>query len=240
MPCFEYGQAETDHLKRRDRRLGSAIDRIGRIEREVNPDLFAALVHSIVSQQISAKAAATVWSRLHLQCTEITPQSIAATGVDAVQKCGLSLRKAGYIQNICRTVLQKDLIMEEFPQLPDAEIIQRLSGLHGIGEWTAEMLMIFSLQRPDIVSWGDLAIRRGMMALYGLKKIDRAIFDKYRIRYSPYGSVASLYLWRIAAENPPKKSVKTNKEKQKCLVNKKNGKRSNPATAPMTANFSME
>ena len=77
-----------------------------------------------------------------------------------------------------------------------------LSALDGVGVWTAEMLLIFSLQRPDVVSWGDLAIRRGMMALYGLNSLTRTQFDNYRKRYSPYGSVASLYLWALAARKP--------------------------------------
>ena len=93
-------------------------------------------------------------------------------------------------------------MLDDFPSLPDAEIISRLSALDGVGVWTAEMLLIFSLQRPDVVSWGDLAIRRGMMALYGLNSLTRTQFDNYRKRYSPYGSVASLYLWALAARKP--------------------------------------
>ncbi|MCU0564846.1 MAG: DNA-3-methyladenine glycosylase 2 family protein, partial [Desulfobacterales bacterium] len=84
--------------------------------------------------------------------------------------------------------------------MPDARVIERLSSLPGIGVWTAEMLLIFSLCRPDVVSWGDLAIRRGMMNLYGLKDLSREQFDRFRKRYSPCGSVASLYLWALSAE----------------------------------------
>ena len=119
-----------------------------------------------------------------------------------IQQCGLSMRKARYIHGASRAVAMQELMLEEFPSLPDAEIISRLSALDGIGVWTAEMLLIFSLQRPDVVSWGDLAIRRGMMALYGLSSLTRTQFDNYRQRYSPYGSVASLYLWVLAARKP--------------------------------------
>lgn len=213
MPVFEYGQAELDHLKKRDKKLGQAIERIGQIDREVNPDLFAALVHSIIAQQISSKAAVTVWNRMCLQCGEINPQTIAANSAESLQKCGLSFRKTDYILKVAETVLQGELDIEKLPLLSDEEIVRQLSSLHGLGVWTAEMLMIFSLQRSDIVSWGDLAIRRGMMSLYGLTALDRPTFDKYRKRYRPYGSVASLYLWRLAAENPPVKSGKSGKEK---------------------------
>ncbi len=82
--------------------------------------------------------------------------------------------------------------------MADEEIIDVLSSLRGIGVWTAEMLLLFSLCRPDVVSWGDQAIRRGMMNLYGLKTLSREQFERYRRRYSPYGSVASLYLWAIS------------------------------------------
>jgi len=200
MEFFRYGVTEIAYLKRRDKRLGIAIERIGLIQREIITDLFAALVHSIVGQQISAKAAVTVWKRLQEYFCEITPQKIAAATAAEIQQCGLSMRKASYIKGIGEAVVKGELNIGEFPQLTDGEIIERLSALNGIGVWTAEMLLIFSLERPDVVSWGDLAIRRGIMRLYGLKKLDKAAFERYKKRYSPYGSVASLYLWAVAAE----------------------------------------
>ena len=202
MPVFSYGQTELSHLKRKDKKMARIIEQIGPIERAVNPDLFSALIHSIVAQQIATKAAATVWNRLLERCGEITPQCLYAMDVAEIQRCGLSMRKARYIHGASRSVALQELKLDEFPALPDADIIARLSGLEGIGVWTAEMLLIFSLQRPNIVSWGDLAIRRGMMALYGLNGLTSTQFDNYRKRYSPYGSVASLYLWALAARKP--------------------------------------
>ncbi|MEN6462477.1 MAG: DNA-3-methyladenine glycosylase 2 family protein [Syntrophomonas sp.] len=202
MEIFQYGQVELDYLKKKDKKLGLAIDRIGMIERKVIPDLFTALISSIVSQQISSKAAATVWNRMQEHFEAIMPLTIASATIEEIQQCGLSTRKAGYIKGIGEAVVQGELNISEFPQLLDSEIIKRLSSLHGVGVWTAEMLMIFSMQRPDIVSWGDLAIRRGIMNLYGLKELDKAKFERYKKRYSPYGSVASLYLWELATDNP--------------------------------------
>ncbi len=202
MPVFNYGQTELDHLKRKDKKLARIIEQIGPIERAVNPDLFSALIHSIVAQQIATKAATTVWNRLLERCGEITPQCLYAMDAAEIQQCGLSMRKARYIHGASRAVALQELSLDEFPALSDAEIIARLASLEGIGVWTAEMLLIFSLQRPNIVSWGDLAIRRGMMALYGLKRLDKIQFDNYCKRYSPYGSVASLYLWALAAKKP--------------------------------------
>ena len=202
MPVFNYGQTELDHLKRKDKKLARIIEQIGPIERAVNPDLFSALIHSIVAQQIATKAATTVWNRLLDRCGEITPHCLYAMDAAEIQQCGLSMRKARYIHGASRAVVLQELSLDEFPALPDAEIIARLAALEGIGVWTAEMLLIFSLQRPNIVSWGDLAIRRGMMALYGLKRLEKSQFDSYCKRYSPYGSVASLYLWALAAKKP--------------------------------------
>jgi DNA-3-methyladenine glycosylase II len=195
---FKYGQVELDYLKKKDKKLAEAIERIGMIEREVIPNLFAALINSIVGQQISAKAATTVWNRMIDRFGEIVPQKLAEAVVEEIQQCGLSMRKANYIKNISEAVTKGKLNLEELSELADEEVCRRLSALNGIGVWTAEMLMTFSMQRPNIVSWGDLAIRRGMMMLYHHKELDKARFEKYKKRYSPYGTVASLYLWAIS------------------------------------------
>jgi DNA-3-methyladenine glycosylase II len=200
MQLFKYGNAEIDHLKSRDRKLGGAIDRIGMIERQVIPDLFEALVHSVVAQQVSSKAAATVWGRLCGNLPDITPGKVASADVADIQQCGLSMRKARYIRGIGEAAVSGDLDLAGLREMPDARVIEKLSSLPGIGVWTAEMLLIFSLCRPDVVSWGDLAIRRGMMNLYGLQALSKMQFDRFRKRYSPCGSVASLYLWALSAK----------------------------------------
>jgi DNA-3-methyladenine glycosylase II len=198
MPHFEYGPKEIDHLKKKDKKLGAAIERIGFIKRETKPDVFGAMVDSIISQQISGKAADTVLDRLCGLIGDITPAHVAATETDRIQQCGMTMKKAVYIKNLADAVLTRALDLEELRLLPDAAVIKKLVGLDGIGVWTAEMLLLFSLCRPDVVSYGDLAIRRGMMKLYGLKELPKAKFERYRKRYSPYGSVASLYLWQVS------------------------------------------
>ncbi len=199
MEIFPYGQTELAYLKKRDKKLGEAIDRIGMIERSVIPDLFPALINSIVGQQISNKAKDTVWNRFLTRFGDITPPKLAVVTAAEIQQCGITMKKATYIKSITQAVLAGKLNIDQLSELPDEEVCKRLSALDGIGVWTAEMLMIFSLRRPDIVSWGDLAIRRGMMLLYHHRTLDKAKFIKYKKRYSPYGTVASLYLWAIAA-----------------------------------------
>jgi len=198
MAVFEYGSVEIEYLKRRDKKLGAAIERIGIIERRVVPDPFSSLIMIIVSQQISSKAADTVCKRLREMLVEIIPENVANASITDIQKCGMSVRKATYINGIGDAVVSGGLDIAGFDELPDEEIIRQLSSLSGVGLWTAEMLLIFSLGRPDVVSWGDLAIRRGMMNLYGLKSLSKDQFECYRKRYSPYGSVASLYLWALS------------------------------------------
>ena len=200
MAVFAYGVKEIEHLRKKDKKLGLAIDRIGPIEREVDPDPFSAIIGSIVSQQISNKAAETVLGRLLQSVGAITPQNLAAADASEIQKCGMSYRKAGYIMGVAQAAVTKSLDFDILAILSDEEIIKKLSALQGVGVWTAEMLLIFSLQRPNVVSFGDLAIRRGMMNLYGLKELKKDQFAVYKKRYTPYGSVASLYLWALSVE----------------------------------------
>ena len=198
-PFFRYGEAETAHLTRRDAILGAAIDRIGLIERKITPDPFTALVECVVDQQISAKAARTVRERLNALAGDVTPERIAALSADDIQKCGMTMKKAVTIAGVANAVLSGELDPDALCELPDDDVVARLTALDGVGLWTAEMILIFALGRRDVVSWGDLAIRRGMTRLYGLETLTRGQFLRYRKRYSPHGSVASLYLWAVAA-----------------------------------------
>lgn len=200
MSYFEYGDIEIDYLKKRDKKLGLEIDRIGMIKRETNKNLFSSLISSVISQQISTKAAITVTNRLVELIGEFTPVNIEKTELESIQKCGMSLRKASYIKGIAEAAISKEVDFENLHKLSDEEVSKELTSLKGIGEWTAEMILIHSLERPDILSYKDLAIRRGIMRLYNLEEISKKDFEIYRKRYSPYCTVASLYLWEISGE----------------------------------------
>jgi len=194
---FIYGATEIEHLRAKDRKLGEAIEEIGPIKREVYPELFPALVRSIVGQQISTKAQATVWKRMQDRFEPFTPEVLADTAVEELQGCGISMRKATYIYEMAHQIMTGNVDLDAFHRMSGAEGCTELTKLKGVGIWTAEMLLTFSLQRPDIVSFGDLAILRGMRMLYRHRKITPKLFAKYKKRYSPYGPVASLYLWAI-------------------------------------------
>lgn len=195
---FEYGEKEKQWLRTRDPVLSAAMDEIGHVHREVQPDLFKALINSIVGQQISTKAHVTIWNRMQERFAPITPENFENLRAEDIQTCGISMRKALYIKSIADAVSGGVLDLTLLPAMTDAEISASLVQLKGIGLWTAEMLMIFSMQRPDILSWDDLAIQRGLRMLYRHRAITPKLFAKYKKRYSPHASVASLYLWAIA------------------------------------------
>ncbi|MEQ5177475.1 DNA-3-methyladenine glycosylase family protein [Proteus genomosp. 6] len=199
---FQYGETEINTLKKRDKRLAKLIERIGEIKRPLTPDLFTALVKNIIEQQISVSATITVNQRLLNLCDGIyTPERIAKLSEQEIQQCGMTMRKASYIIGIADAVISERLDLNKIPEMTDKEVIDTLIQLKGIGVWTAEMLLISSLNRPDILSWGDLAIQRGIMRLYRHKTLDKVRFERYRKRYSPYGSTASLYLWALSKES---------------------------------------
>ncbi len=197
---FDYGQEEIDDLKKADGTLGTAMTRMGKVERVVIPDLFAALAHAMVGQLVSAKAARTVWERMQDRLGAISPQNIALQTAEAIQGCGMTMKKAVCLRHLAETVAAGAFRLEELHGLPDEEAVRRLMTLQGVGRWTAEMVLIHSMERRDVVSWGDIAIRRGMMKLYGLDGLSRERFEQYRRAYSPLGSIASIYLWQISSE----------------------------------------
>lgn len=196
---FPYGEQEIAYLKSRDKRLGEVIDKVGMVKRRVIPDLFAALVHSIVGQQISTKAHETIWRKMTGAFGEITPEKVLGLSPEELQAFGITFKKVDYIRSAARKIASGEFDIHALRTMSDAEVCAKLSELDGIGVWTAEMLMLHSLQRPDVLSFGDLAVQRGLRMLYHHRKITRPLFEKYRRRYSPYGSVACIYLWAVSA-----------------------------------------
>ena len=173
MPFFTYTDKELHYLSCRDPALKSIIDRYGRIERETNPDLFSALVDSIIGQQISTKAHMTIRGRIIELLGEITPQTINGCSEDKLQKTGITFKKAGYIKGISAAVASGSLDLLSLTAKSDDEIKKELTVLPGIGVWTAEMLMIFSMNRMNILSLKDLAIVRGLTRIYNLETINK-------------------------------------------------------------------
>ncbi len=201
---FEYDADAIEYLKSKDSKLGAAIDVVGPVRRRMDePDLFASTVHQIVGQQISSAALKTVWGRMQKNLGSISAETVCAASIEDLQSCGITFVKANYIKGFAQMVATGAFDLAAVERMDDAQAIAALSSIPGIGTWTAEMLLLFCLGRPDILSFGDLGIRRGMRVLYHHRKITRELFEKYRRRYSPYGSVASLYLWELSRMELP-------------------------------------
>lgn len=195
---FEYGEKETEYLKSKDVRLTEIIDKVGHIDRAVDRDLFSSVVHHIIGQQISTKAQRTVWQRMNDAFVQVTPVTIGNASINEMQSLGMTFRKAEYIKDFSQRILNGEFDLAAVELMPDEEAVSALAALKGVGVWTAEMILLFCLQRPNILSYDDLAIQRGMRMVYHHRKIDRQLFEKYRRRLSPYCSVASLYFWAVA------------------------------------------
>lgn len=195
---LEYGEKETEYLKSKDKRLGEIIGRVGHITRQADDNLFSSVIHHIIGQQISTKAQATIWQRMQDDFGVVNADAILAAGTDRLQSFGMTFKKAEYITDFAVKVKSGTFDLQGIWNKSDDEVITELSGLKGIGVWTAEMILLFCMQRPNVLSYGDLAILRGMRMVYHHRKIDRKLFEKYRRRLSPYCSVASLYFWAVA------------------------------------------
>lgn len=196
---FAYGKKELAYLKKRDKALGKFIAERGFIERKVEPNTFAALIQHIISQQINGKTAEKIYLRVCSLCnTMLTEQAIGSLEQAQLQACGMSAKKAQNILTAAAFFAEKNIAALYFAEKSDEEIIRELTQLPGVGVWTAEMLLLFSLQRQNILSYGDYGIKKGLCFLHGLEKIDKPTFLAFKEQYSPYASVASLYLWEIA------------------------------------------
>lgn len=199
MGTLHFTEKEKEELKKKDQRLGKAMEVIPFYERKTDEDLFRSLMNNIVGQQISMKAQETVWKRFMDHFEHITPEVLAKAPLEEIQSLGVSFRKAGYLKGTAEMIERKELDLEKLYSQSDEEVIKELVRLPGIGPWTAEMLLIFTMGRKDVMSFGDLAIKKGLMMLYGHETITKEIFEEYRLRFSPYGTLASLYLWEISS-----------------------------------------
>lgn len=171
-----------------------------------SPDLFSDLISSIISQQLSVKAAATIQKRfLALFDNKFpTPEQILQIPDEKIRECGISFPKIKYIKGIATAVIEKQIDLNKIPTLSDAQVLEELIKLKGVGKWTAEMLLMFSLGREDIFSMGDLGLRTAVSKLYGVDRDDFVSIEKISLKWSPYRTSASRYLWK-SLDNTPKK-----------------------------------
>ena len=197
MPIIEYNQEIMNYLKNSDPKLGAYIEQYGFIEVHRNPNIFETVVSSIISQQLSLKAAATIEKRFKDLIGSFEPRSILSRLDDELRACGLSYPKIKYIKEFAYKVQKGELIIDDFDSLNDEEVIQRLITVKGIGRWTAEMLAMFSLGRLDIFAYDDLALKKAVMKIQGYKTFSKLRYERLKKKYSPYGTVASIYYYEV-------------------------------------------
>lgn len=190
-------------LMRRDKRLGALIKRVGRckLPDSRGHDPFAGLVRVILSQQLSGKAADTIFGRvvtLTGGLDAMTPTALRAVEVTALRGAGVSGPKARYLHDLADRALDGRLDLHALDGCPDDEVIATITSVKGLGRWSAEMFLMFRLNRPDIFPVGDLGIVKGMQKLYDMRRPPSPRTMMRRAEFwRPYRSVAAWYLWRI-------------------------------------------
>jgi DNA-3-methyladenine glycosylase II len=206
-------------LMRRDPVLGSAIKRIGpcgMADRQ-RKDHLSALVGAIVSQQLSTKAAATIFGRLVALFPDqhiADAAAIAAQSDAQLRAVGLSGQKVSYLRDLSARILDGRLNLDELDTLPDEAVIERLTAVKGFGRWTAEMFLMFRLHRPDVLPAGDLGIVNAIQRLYKLRqRPDAKRVLKMGEVWRPYRSVASWYLWQTLRNAPLTDDARKSKRK---------------------------
>jgi DNA-3-methyladenine glycosylase II len=197
-----------------DPTMAALIDRLGKLDiatrlgrrKEERPaDAYGALLRAIVGQQLSTKAARTIYLRVLdlFGGTTPSPEQLLEASEKDLRGCGLSGRKTEYVRDLARHVLSGELELDRLPDLEDEQVIEEIVAVRGLGRWTAEMFLLFHLQRPDVLSGGDLGIRKAIQVEYGLDEMPTPtqvieIGESWR----PHRSLASLYLWESLAAVP--------------------------------------
>jgi len=180
---------------RDDAYVGPLIEEHGVLELDTADDMFERLVVSILRQQVSMASAAATRNRL-FESVEVTPEGILAAGPETLRDAGLSRQKTRYVRNVAEA-FREEYSKAHFEALDDDEVVSELTSITGVGEWTANMQLLFSLGRPDVFPVGDLGVRKGMRTLYGDEEMTREGMVAEAERWAPYRSYATLYLWRI-------------------------------------------
>jgi DNA-3-methyladenine glycosylase II len=216
-PAGAHARKPSAKLGAHDRELIEADPKLGRLitergpidpatdRRASRPDPYEALARAIVGQQLSTKAARSIWERVLalFEGKTPSPKQLIAAEPQALRDAGLSWSKVAYVRDLAERVEDGELDLERLPQLADDEVIEELTAIKGVGRWTAEMFLIFHLSRPDVLSTGDLGIRRAAQLAYGLDELPGAAeLERMGEAWRPHRTLACLYLWR-SLDNAP-------------------------------------
>lgn len=211
MPFQEKLDAAARHVAAHDKKLALVIKASGPCRIKPHKDHYGELVGSIVGQQLSAVAADAIWRRvLELFGGKMpTPEELIKVDGQKLRDIGLSWPKVRYVKDLAEHVLDGRLDLDHIATMPNEQLIEQLTAVKGIGEWSAHMFMMFGLGRLDILPVGDLGIRKAIQLLYGLDSLpspEQIVTIANQNGWHPYGSVACWYLWQSLDNNPGKKS----------------------------------
>lgn len=186
------------HLKKSDVVLATIIERVGPYRITYRDPSFEALARAIVFQQLSTKAARTIYGRLEEAAGgRITPEAIQGLSVGEMRRAGLSKQKIGYIRDLAEHAALGKVDFHRLPEMKDEEVIAVLTDIKGIGVWTAHMFLLFALRRPNVLAVGDLGVRTAIQRHYKKRKLPTPQqIEKLAVAWHPYCSVACWYLWR--------------------------------------------
>ena len=197
----EYWEMAKKELSRKDDVLHEIINEFDDLELVSRGDLFYTLIRSVIGQQISVKAASTVWSRFCERIGDIEPENILSADIEKLRSCGLSHRKAEYVIGISESWSDYDSL--EWKEMSNEEIIQELIKLRGVGRWTAEMILIFTMLRPDVFPIGDIGMIRGIEKSYNSgERMSREDLYSISEKWKPWRTVACCYMWRTVDPEP--------------------------------------
>lgn len=190
-----------DHFRKADPKLFRVLQKVGDFGsvRSVPPrEYFSRLCESIIGQQLSSKVADTFIERFYVLFLKklITPKRLLKLQDKALRKIGISWAKVKYLKDLAQKVQKKEVLLKDLPHLDDKDVVAQLTKVKGIGNWTAEMFLMFSLGREDVFSCGDLGLQKAIAEIYQIKNLTKSKAEKLSLRWSPYRTYASLILWR--------------------------------------------
>jgi len=195
---FEYGEVETDYLKEKDEALAKIIDQVGHIYECVDPDIYTSLVRIIIGQQISIAIYEKTWAAFQEKFGDpISPESVREQGIEGITALGIPTKRAEYILGITDMVIEGTLDVARLKTLSDDDAMSYLCSIKGVGPWTAEMVLLFYLQRKNVFSYGDIALLRGLRMMYNIENLTKERFEEFRKLFTPYCTIASLYIWEV-------------------------------------------
>ncbi len=203
MEVPEYWERAKTDLVERDRIMNKLIPQFGDLHLVGRRDPFITLARSVVGQQISVKAAETIWQRFAQLCPKCTPAQVLEVGEEPMRACGISKRKAEYLLDLAEHFKSRRVAAEKWGQMDDEAVIAELVQIRGIGRWTAEMFLIFNLCRPDVLPLDDVGLIRAISLNYfSGEPVSRSDVREVAANWQPYRTVATWYMWRSLEPTP--------------------------------------